>query len=114
MEAGFVLFKLSNTGDWIKCWFDERDRADHCRLTDDKGKLEFEDVFLSYEGQPPLPQSALVFDTRRTGRTWAGTYEKGTRFPIVYLTNGEILLPKTEYEKSRRTVDWLTGKRDGP
>lgn len=111
LERGVVPFKLSSTpGDWLYCWFDEGERLDRCKLTDEKGNLEFEDVFLTYEGQSALPQGRLVFDTRRTGRQWSGTYEKGTRYPIIYLINGEILLPRSEYNKAKEAVDWPTGK----
>jgi hypothetical protein len=113
IERGVVPFKLSSTGEWLDCWFDERERIDRCKLTDVKGELEFEDVFLPYEGQSP-PQSDLVFDARRTGRVWTGTYEKSTLIPVVYLMNGEILLPRSEYEKAKQTVDWSKGRRSNP
>ena len=115
IERGVVPFKLSSTpGDWLDCWFEEREHLDCCKLTDERGKLEFQDVFLPYEGQSALPEDKLVFDTRRTGHLWTGSYEKGTRIPIVYLTNGEILLPRSEYEKAKQIVDWSNGKPRTP
>jgi hypothetical protein len=115
IERGVVPFKLSSTpGDWLDCWFNELEHSDRCKMTDEKGKLEFEDVFLPYEGHFPLPQDKLVFDTRRTGHVWTGSGEKGTRIPIVYLTDGEILLPRSEYEKAKQTVDWSKGRRGSP
>jgi hypothetical protein len=115
IERGVVPFKLSSTpGDWLDCWFDEHEHLDRCKMTDENGKLEFADVFLPYEGQSPLLQNKLVFDTRRTGRVWTGTYEKGTLIPIVYLTDGEILLPRSEYEKAKQTVDWSKGRPGSP
>lgn len=115
IEKGVVPFKLSSTpGDWLDCWFDEHEQVDRCKMTDESGKLEFEDVFLPYEGQSPLLQDKLVFDTRRTGHVWTGSYEKGTRIPVVYLSDGEILLPRSEYEKAKQTVDWSKGRRGSP
>jgi hypothetical protein len=112
IERAVVPFKLSSTpGDWLDCWFDENEQLDHCKMTDDKGNPEFEDVFLPYEGQSPVSQDKLVFDTGRGG-IWIGSYEKG--FPIVYLTNGEILLPRSEFEKAKQTVDWSKGRRSSP
>ncbi len=70
------------------------------------GWSEFEDVFLPYPGQAPLSIADLVLDRRKTGGLWCGTYEKGTHYPIPYLANGEILLPKSEYEKARGCVNW--------
>lgn len=115
IERGVVPFKLSSTpGDWLDCWFDEHERVDRCKMTDENGKLEFEDVFLPYEGQSPLLQDKLVFDTRRTGQVWTGSYEKGTRIPVVYLTDGEILLPRSEYEKAKHTVESSNGRPRSP
>jgi len=112
IERGVVPFKLSSTpGDWIDCWFDAREGADRCKLTNEKGKVEFEDTFLSYGSKTPIPKSDLILDTRRTGHLWSGTYEKGTRYPIVFLQNGEILLPRSEYEKAKGTVEWAEGTR---
>jgi hypothetical protein len=115
IERGVVPFKLSATpGDWLDCWFDEHEHLDRCKMTDETGKLEFEDVFLPYEGQSAVLQDKLVFDTHRTGNLWTGSYEKGTRIPVVYLTDGEILLPRSEYEKAKQTVDWSKGRRGSP
>jgi hypothetical protein len=115
MERGIVPFKLSSTpGDWLDCWFDKHERLDRCRLTDERGNLEFEDVFLPYEGQSPLPQEDLVLDRRATGHVWTGSYEKGLRYPLIHLANGQILLPRSDYEKAKQTVDWSKGKVGSP
>ena len=106
IERGVVPFKLSNSGEWLDCWFDEHERVDRCKLTNMNGWTEFEDVFLPYTGQASPSRADLVLDRRRTGQLWSGTYEKGTRYPIVYLANGTILLPRSEYDKAKRSVDW--------
>jgi hypothetical protein len=54
LERGVAPFKLSSTGEWLDCHFDEGEHVDHCRLTDAKGNLEFEDVFQPCDGQPPV------------------------------------------------------------
>ncbi len=104
IEIGFLLRVKSTPGKWVGCWFDAGDKSDHCRITDEKGKLEFEGVFLPYEGARPVPQSALIFDTRSTGGLWVGSYEKGIHVPAIYLTNGQILLPEAAFEESKRAV----------
>jgi hypothetical protein len=105
IETGVVPFKIRSTpGTWVGCWYDPTDEADHCKLTDENGRLKFEDVFLPYEGQVPVPQVALVFDTHRTGSLWTGSYEKGIHCPVIYLTNGQILLPKGVFEEAKRKV----------
>jgi hypothetical protein len=105
IETGVVPFKIRSTpGTWLGCWYDPTDQFDHCRLTDENGRLKFEDVFLPYEGQGPIPQAALVFDTHRTGTLWTGSYEKGIRVPVIYLADGQILLPKAVFEEAKRDV----------
>lgn len=111
----WVLPNVFNVGNVVKqlIWtrMDENEQLDHCKMTDNKGNPEFEDVFLPYEGQSPVSQDKPVFDTGRGG-IWIGSYEKG--FPIVYLTNGEILLLRSEFEKAKQTVDWSKGRRSSP
>ena len=105
IESGIVPFKLKSTpGRWIGCWYDSSDKLDHCKVTNENGRLEFEDVFLPYEGEVAVSQSDLAFDVRRTRTVWTGSYENGILVPIIYLTNGQILLPRTIFEKAKRDV----------
>jgi hypothetical protein len=106
-----VPFKLSNGGEWLDCWFDEHEHVARCKLTNMDGWSEFEDVFLPYPGQVPPSIADVVLDRRKTGRLWCGTYEKGTKYPIPYLVNGDVLLPKREYEKARGCVNWTSSTK---
>ncbi len=99
-----VPFTLHKTGYWLDCWFDERANVDRCKLTDEKGTRSFEDVFLPCVGQTPLPQRELVFNTRRTGSVWTLSPDKGINAPVVYLENGEPLLPQSLYAEAKRNV----------
>jgi hypothetical protein len=102
IETGITPFKIGTTpGTWLGCWHDPNDRADHCRLTDEKGNLKYEDTFLPYSGRGSFQQSALTFDARRTGHLWTGSHEKGIRVPVIYLTNGQILLPEAVFEEAK-------------
>jgi len=110
IEKGLVPFKLRSTpGTWIGCWYDSTDRSDHCRITDENGKLEYEDIFLPYKGQAPILQNALILDSQHTGHLWTGS-DKGIRVPVICLINGQILLPKTDFEEiKRKTQFWVDG-----
>ncbi len=112
-EPSNVPFTLHQTGYWLDCWLDEHADVDRCKLTDMKGNALFEDVFLPCEGQSPVPKSNLVFDARRTGYTWTGSYEKGIKVPVVFLVGGQILLPKSAYEEAKKTVDCSGGGHGG-
>ncbi len=93
---------LRLTGYWLDCWFDKNANVDRCKLTDRRGSGVFEDVFLPCAGQTPVPQSELLF-ARWTGFTWTQS-DKGIYVPAVYLSNGQILLPRSLYEEARQAV----------
>jgi hypothetical protein len=110
-EPAAVPFSMHKTGNWIDCRFDEQQSVNRCVLADPWGKTLFEDVFVPYEGSSPVPEAELVFDTRQTGSLWTYSRQHGRAFPIIYLKNGQILLPRGEYESGKETVDWSRGKR---
>ncbi len=97
-----VPFTLHKTGYWVDCWFDQQSNVDRCKLMDEKGAESFEDVFLPCEGQTPLPQSELVFDTRWTGHTWTRSPDKRINLPVVYMKYHGVLLPQRFYANAKR------------
>jgi hypothetical protein len=110
IERGSVPFKLSVQGNWLDCWQDEGTKADHCRLTDEIGKLKFEDTFLPYDGKPLIPAADLRIDPSKTGHLWIGATPANVSLPIVFLENSAILLRASEYSKAKRVVDfWVSG-----
>jgi hypothetical protein len=100
-----VPFTLHKTGYWVDCWFDEHANVDRCKLTDEKGAMLFEDVFLPCIGKEPLHQSVLVSNGRRlwTADIWNPSPEKGTKVPVVFV-NGQYLLPRSFYAEAKRDV----------
>jgi len=99
IERGVVPFKIRSTpGNWVGCWFDEVERVDRCRVTNENGWQEFEDVFLPYKDVSPVPERDLKLDRKRTGTLWFG------RVPVIYLANGEILLARTNFDEARRRL----------
>jgi hypothetical protein len=108
-DALFVLpnnvpFKLHKTGYWLGCWFDTQASVDRCKLTDEKGSESFEDVFLPCVGQTPLPQSELVLKRQWTGQVWTRSPDKGSNAPVVFLEDGQVLLPQSFYAEAKRNV----------
>ncbi len=98
-----VPFRLHKTGYWLECRFDQHEKVDRCKLTDENGNGAFEDVFLPCVGQTPLPQSELVFH-RFTGDTWTQSRDKRVNVPIVYLEHGQILLSRSLCTDARQQV----------
>lgn len=114
IERGVVPFKLSTHGDWLDCWQDRRTSGDHCRLTDEKGRVRFEDTFLAYEGQASVQEADLKIDPKKTGHLFMGVTANNVPLPIIFLQNGEILLPQSEYERAKKVVDfWVNGHGNG-
>src|SRR6266852_3356081 len=99
-----VPFTLHKTGYWLDCWFDERANVDRCKLTHEKGTGSFEDVFLPCVGQTPLLKRELVFNTLRTGSVWTLSPDKEINAPVVYLENGQLLLPQSLYAEAKSNV----------
>jgi hypothetical protein len=113
LEVGVVPFKLSTHGDWLECWKDDAANMNRCRYTDEKGAVYFEDFVLPYEGVSPVPAGELVIDPVRTGSFHYGVTDKNLRFPLIFLRNGQILLPQSDYEWGKQTVDYsITRKTD--
>ena len=90
-----VPFRLLRTGYWLECWFDQHENVDRCKLTDKKGIVFFEDVFVTCGGTP-LPQNELVIKPW-TGDTWTQSRDKRVNVPIVYVPFGQVLIPRSLY-----------------
>ena len=99
-----VPFTLHKTGYWLDCWFDKQASVDRCKLTDEKGTASFEDVFLPCVGRTPLPQSELALKPRWTGQVWTRSPDKTINAPVVYLENGQVLLPQSFFVEAKRNV----------
>jgi hypothetical protein len=104
VEGGSVPFTLLRNGVWVECWFNGKDNDDHCRMTDIKGNVELDGVFVPYKDSSPVPESELRFDKTRTGGTWLLT-PNGIEYPAVYLKNGQILIPQSDAENARRALE---------
>lgn len=80
-------------------------------MTDEKGIPKFEATFLLYETKAVVPEPELKIDATKTGHLWIGVTAKNISFPIVFLQNGTILLPQSDYEKAKRIVDdWVNAR----
>jgi hypothetical protein len=104
LERSVVPFKTSTEGNWLECWFDDRELVNRCKLTDKTGDVKYDGVFVPYQDRSAVPQDELIFDSHRTGTLWTGSYEKHIHVPIIYLANGTILLPRDAYEDARQAV----------
>ena len=106
VEQLHVPFQLTRNADWLDCWFDEHENVDRCKMTDLRGRTEFEDVFLPLPGRKPAPSDRLQFDTHLTGSvlTSANTNGRWVFVPIVFLQDGTVLIPQSRYDQGVRVL----------
>jgi hypothetical protein len=105
--APYVGFPGPRRGWWLVCW--EADGRNRCQLNGVDGSIEYEGEFVPYRRKGPVPASQLKIDPTKTRehKVWVGD----ALVPLVYLDNGEILIPTSQYEEGRRLLDQLKSSR---
>jgi hypothetical protein len=80
-------------------------REDWCRLTDVKGRLEYEGKFVSFPDKAPIATDELTIDPIKTRehKLWVGD----ALVPLVYLRNGKILVPAARYDDAAHLLERL-------
>lgn len=78
-------------GDWLACRFDQDRNVDHCKLTDYKGKQEFDADYSPTIGSNPVPENRLYFKSMESEDLWAAVGQDIV--PIARLQDGTILVP---------------------
>jgi len=91
-------------GEWLECR--EGNRENHCKLSSKDGITEYEGVFVPYGHKGPIPADQLMIDAVKTRHEdryaeWAGK----AWVPLVYLKNGDVLIPADYYYKGTRILD---------
>jgi hypothetical protein len=94
-------------GDWLGCWQESGQIL--CQLNDIDGSLEYKGEFVSYDHKGPTAAKDLRFDSMKTRRdaVWIGE----ALVPLVYLENGDILIPASKYEEGSRLLQRLEQNR---
>jgi len=99
VPASAVFVPAAKGGYWHACRLDASGQC-KCTIYLTDGRIVYHDFFLPYEGSPPT-ETQLVVSSDGTGDT-------------VKLANGQLLLPKSEYEMRKRYWDWRLGKAATP
>ncbi len=76
---------------WAKCWVEGTDTR--CRILNGAGRLLQDDVFVTYARRTAVAASDLAIVPERSGPDQ------------LWLKNGEILLPQTNYPEHRRNAE---------
>ena len=100
--APYVGLPAPRRGWWIACW-EASPGHPFCRLSDIDGATEYEGEFSPYRSMTGVPLNRLKIDPTKTRdhRIWVGD----ALVPLVFLENGEILIPTANYEKGKRLLD---------
>jgi hypothetical protein len=110
-----VPFPASKSGDWITCWFDSGQKADRCRVMFTDGRLRYEGIYRPYRSKTPFVGSELSIDSKRMGKSHMpvevqassnDSSDPGVQFvPVVYLLNGDVLIPENNYAVGKEQLD---------
>lgn len=99
--APYVWFPKHRNGWWIACW----ENAEHnwCRLNNFDGSVEYEGEFVPYRSKAAIAAVELRIDRSKTRdqKVWVGD----SLVPLVYLENGDVLLPFASYMDAKSLLD---------
>ena len=90
-------------GQWIKCWSENQGKNACCRIWDKSGKEIFEGKYIPYKTQLQKTLNILEIDQEKTGSL--GTTIRGVDVSVVFLKNGEVLIPEEAYSELVKYFD---------
>ena len=98
--APHVGWPAAKRGSWLFCWYSEG--KDFCELSDIHGDTEFQGEFLPYKSASALRSDQLRIDSDKSSdrKVWVGS----ELIPLVYLQNGDILIPASNYKDGLRLL----------
>jgi hypothetical protein len=87
-------------GSWLSCW--EEGQHILCQLNNIDGTFEYRGEFTEYREKRLIPPGGLKIDSGRTrdDKVWVGD----ALVLLVYLQNGDILVPVAKYDESVRLL----------
>jgi hypothetical protein len=98
--APYVGFPGPRRGWWLAC----SEQAGHtrCTLSGVKGDAEYEGEFVPYDRNAAISADQLRINAIKTRehKVWIGE----ALVPLVYLDNGEVLIPASKYEEGIRLL----------
>jgi hypothetical protein len=100
--APYVGVPGPRRGWWIVCW---KSLGEHiiCRESEIDGAAKYEGEFIPYGARSLLAPDSLIIDPVKSREL--GVWIDHKNIPLVFLKNGEILIPAAKYEEGRRVID---------
>lgn len=99
--APHVGLPAPRRGWWLSCRYEAN--RDYCRLSDIHGNAKYDGEFITYGTKTAVPGSNLTIDPQKSvdHKVWVGN----TLVPLVYLRNGDILIPQESYNAGSRALE---------
>jgi hypothetical protein len=96
--APYVGLPGPRRGSWLAC--SEKAGHNRCTLSGVDGNIEYEGEFVPYGRKDAIPADQLRIDPIKTREyeVWVGE----ALVPLVYLDNGVVLLPASNYKEATR------------
>jgi hypothetical protein len=103
-------------GLWFACWKSTTVRADHCRITNETGTVQYDGDMLPLAVNRPLDDADLQFAKIDPEKIWVRGVNDGAPVPVLALADGTQLVPVSDregLEKRFADGDWVDGLEPG-
>jgi hypothetical protein len=100
-------FPRPRRGSWLSCSCDAG--HDHCTLSTVDGVHEYSGEYITYGSQTAAIDGQLGIDPKESTKN--GVWVGEVLVPLVYLRDGEILIPKDRYDDGAQILDELKPKK---
>ncbi|NYF89501.1 hypothetical protein HDF08_001568 [Edaphobacter lichenicola] len=97
-----VVFDFTRRGNWVGCSVESQNNR--CVVTDARGNVEYDDLFLPIEGIGPVRKERLIYSVRNSGCLWVYLNLGKKNVPVIHLQDGTVLLPLEGYNELK---NWL-------
>jgi len=104
VPADATLVDQAKSGLWERCAYDPQQTVNRCEIYNWPGGVLYNEEFLPYDGGNPVQPGELKIPK----------YSPLAGPDVICLKNGRILLPKSGFDRAKKQLDWITGKRSSP
>lgn len=104
--APAVPLPLSRRGHWVGCGIEGN--YNRCIVTSPKGKVEYDGLFRSYDGNEPVPEDRLRFRSPEVGTgplQWGRLDACNKKVPVIWLQDGAVLIPLEGFDELKPWVE---------
>jgi hypothetical protein len=92
-QAGYDVATNQPLGQWVACHPSPEQSADWCRVTDQRGSVVFEGLFLPVDSPDPVLSGQLKLASIDEARLWTFGPAEQAPVPVIPLEDGQRLVP---------------------